>query len=137
MIRYWAVLLLTASAFARTPDLHIKLKHNSPVEERKKEQIERLAQGYDLKKFTLTKNILIEQGAINHSKPTLTLNPGNLLNDDRALGVYIHEQGHWLLGDHQREIRNLYQDLVRNFPGIPAKPPEGSGSVQDSYSTWR
>ena len=70
---------------------------------------------------------------MNHSKPVLTLNPGFPFNDDRALAVYIHEQGHWLLGEHQNEMRGLYQDLTRTFPGMPANYPEGSGSIQDSY----
>jgi hypothetical protein len=125
--------ILAGSAFARTPKLHIKLKNESPAEQQKKAQIERLADEYDLKKFTLTTDILIEEGATSHSKPVLTMGAGYLFNDDRALSVYIHEQGHWVLGDHRRDLRNLYQDLTRRFPGMPANYPQGSGSVQDSY----
>ena len=33
---------------ADTPKLHIRLKNGTPIEERKKEQIERLAKQYDL-----------------------------------------------------------------------------------------
>jgi len=126
-------LALAAAASAETPKLQITLANNNDLEQRKKDQIERLAAQYDLKKYTLTKEIRIEQGATNHSKPVLTLNPGFLYNDDRALSAYVHEQGHWVLLDHQPELRSLYQDLVRNFPSIPANPPEGSGSLQDSY----
>jgi len=133
MRRYWAILVLAGSTFGKTPRLNITLATNSPAEQRKKDQIERLADAYDLKKFTLTTNIRIEQGATPHSKPVLTVGAGFLFNDDRALSVYIHEQGHWLLGRHQGELRNLYQDLRRTFPGMPAEYPQGSGSLQDSY----
>ncbi|MEO8096420.1 MAG: hypothetical protein ABI811_01875 [Acidobacteriota bacterium] len=133
MKRYWPFLLLAFTAFARTPKLNIKLAHNSAIEQRKQAQIERLAETYDLKKFTLTKDIAIDRGVANHSKPVLTLNAGFLFNDDRALSAYIHEQGHWLLGNNRSEMPRLYQDLTRTFPGMPADYPQGSGSVQDSY----
>lgn len=116
-----------------TPKLKIVLKSNSPIEQRKKEQIERLASQYDLKKFTITREIAVEQGAIAHSKPVLTLNGRFLDNDDRALSQYLHEQGHWVLGNHQRDLRNLFADLVDAFPDLPTQPPRGSGGRQDSY----
>lgn len=128
-----AVVVCVAGAQAETPPLKISLRSNSPIEQRKKEQIERLAAEYDLKKFTITRDILIEQGATAHSKPVLTLNGRFLDNDDRALSQYVHEQGHWVLGRSQRELRDLYQDLVTAFPGIPTDYPQGSGSKQDSY----
>ena len=132
----WRCFVLFASGIVtcgQTPKLKITLKNDTQAEQAKRTQLERIAAQYNLKKFTLTKDILIEQGVMNHSKPVLTLNPGFPFNDDRALSVYIHEQGHWLLGEHQNEMRGLYQDLTRTFPGMPANYPEGSGSIQDSY----
>ncbi len=130
---FLTTLLLVLPAQAKTPKLHISLKHDTRIEQRKREQIERLADKYDLKKFTLTTDILIEQGAMAHSKPVLTLNGRFLDNDDRALSQYVHEQGHWVLGRHQRELRDLFDDLQKAFPGIPTAYPEGSGSERDSY----
>ena len=127
------MVLLAVAAPAKTPKLDIKLKGNTPLEQRKKQQIERLAEQYDLKKFTLTVEITIEQGAVAHSKPVLTLNGRFLDNDDRALSQYVHEQGHRALGQRQGEIRELFRDLTAAFPGIPTEPPEGSGGIQDSY----
>jgi hypothetical protein len=129
-----AVLLSLAICLsAETPKLKIVLKSSTPLEQRKKEQIERLAAKYDLKKFTLTTDIAIEQGAVAHSKPVLTLNGRFLGDDDRALSQYVHEQGHWVLGRHQRDLPDLYRQLTSAFPSIPTQPPEGSGGVQDSY----
>src|SRR5262245_23300741 len=119
---------------AQTPALNISLKTNSPVEQRKKAQLERLASTYNLKKFTLTRDIAIEQGAVAHSKPVLTLNGRFLDDDDRALSQYLHEQGHWVLVErHKRDLRDLYRDLTSAFPGLPTAPPQGSNGPQDSY----
>jgi hypothetical protein len=128
-----AALATAPAAPARTPELNISLKHGSPIEQRKKEQIEKLAAQYDLGRFTVTRDIRIEEGARSHSKPVLTLNCRYLRDDDLALSVYLHEQGHWVLGEHRREIRDLYRDLKRAFPGLPTQPPAGSGGERDSY----
>src|SRR5947209_9694266 len=97
-----AVALASSLTLAQTPKLNIKTKHNLPAEEQRKEQMERLARQYDLKKYTITRDILIERGAMNHSHPTLTLNLRFLDNDDLALSAYVHEQGHWVLTDRTR-----------------------------------
>src|ERR1700676_3976641 len=98
-----AVMALASSlASAQTPKLNIKTKHSFAMEEQRKEQMERLAKQYDLKKYTITRDVLIERGAMNHSHPTLTLNLRFLDNDDLALSAYVHEQAHWVLTDRNR-----------------------------------
>src|SRR5262245_18537575 len=131
----WAMgaAFVATATYAATPPLKIVLASGSPIEERKKAQIERLAAQYDLKKFTLTREIRIEQGAVPHSKPVLTLNGAFMENDDRALSQYVHEQGHWVLGRQPRDLRGLYDSLVSAFPSIPTEAPQGSGGKQDSY----
>ena len=84
---------------ADTPKLHIRLKNGTPIEERKKEQIERLAKQYDLKKWTITRDILIEQGVRPHSSPVLTLNGRWPDQDDLALSMYLHEQAQSVIKD--------------------------------------
>jgi hypothetical protein len=134
-IRLFCALLFSSSiALASTPKLKIKTKHGNALEDAKRDQIERLAKQYDLSKYTLTRNIMIEQGAMNHSMPELTLNPRFLDNDDLALSAYIHEQGHWLLverGRSQNEL--LFEKLQMMFPGIPTQLPQGSGGLRDTY----
>jgi hypothetical protein len=93
-----------------------------------------LAQQYDLHKYTLTRDIMIEQGAMNHSMPTLTLNPGWLNDDDLALSAYIHEQGHWVLVErHRSDNPEIFRQLYSMFPGLPTEWPQGSGGVKDTY----
>jgi hypothetical protein len=129
-----AVLLAAAAARAKTPELRIWLKTGTTVEQQKKEQIERLAAAYDLKKFTLTREVMVDEGARAHSKPVLTLNGRYLENDDAALSVYLHEQAHWALARYRGPaLRQLFQDLKAAFPGLPVDPPQGSGDERDSY----
>ena len=52
---------------AKTPQLNITLKHDSSGERQRKQQIERLADKYDLAKYTITRDIVIDQQAMNHS----------------------------------------------------------------------
>ncbi len=126
--------LVSLPALAETPRLNIKTKHGFPMEEQRKEQMERLAKQYDLKKYTITRDIVIDRGAINHSSPVLTLNLRFLDNDDLALSAYVHEQGHWVLMErHRVENPALLQDLQRTFPNLPIAPPEGDGELRSSY----
>jgi hypothetical protein len=128
-----AVALLTSKLLAETPKLYIKTKHGDPQEEQRKQQMERLASQYDLKKYTITRNIVIERGAINHSSPVLTLNLRFLDNDDRSLSAYVHEQGHWLLMEHRFDNSRLFDELTQRFPNLDYRVPYGDGAFRSSY----
>jgi hypothetical protein len=129
-----AVLLLSVCVSARTPKLNITLKHNSAGEQKRKEQIERLAEKYDLAKYTITRDLVIDQQAANHSSPVLTQNLVFLDNDDRALSAYVHEQAHWLLMEHHHgQARQMLPELIRLYPNIDIKPPYGDGHQGTSY----
>ena len=126
--------LASQPAFAQTPKLNIKTKHGGPMEEQRKAQMERLAKQYDLKKFTITRDIVIERGAMNHSYPVLTLNLRFLDNDDLALSAYVHEQGHWVLMErHRADNPRLFEDLHTTFPNLEIQPPAGDGELKSSY----
>ena len=129
-----AIVLLPVFAHAKTPKLNITLQHDSPAEQKRKEQIERLAARYDLEKYTITRDIVIDQQAINHSAPVLTQNLRFLDNDDRALSAYVHEQAHWLLMErHRGEARKMLPELKRMFPNLPIAAPQGDGNEGTSY----
>jgi hypothetical protein len=126
--------LLATRVGAQTPKLNIKTKHGFPMEEQRKGQMERLAKQYDLKKYTITRDIVIERGATNHSYPVLTLNLRFLDNDDLALSAYVHEQGHWVLMErHRADNPALFEDLQRTFPNMEIRVPEGDGELRSSY----
>jgi hypothetical protein len=129
-----AVSLFLPAVAAQTPRLKIKTRHHDPQEEQKAQQIERLAQQYDLKKFTLTRDILIERGVISHSHPVLTLNLRFMDNDDLALSAYVHEQGHWVLTDRGPRMNSgLFDDLTHNFRILDYSVPSGDGEMKSSY----
>jgi len=129
-----AVAIASSIAAAQTLKLNIKTKHGLPMEEQRKEQMERLAKQYDLKKYTITRDIMIERGAMNHSSPVLTLNLRFLDNDDLALSAYVHEQGHWVLMErHRGDNPALFEDLQRTFPNLEIRVPEGDGELRSSY----
>ena len=129
-----AVLFAALGARAQTPKLNIKTKNGLAQEEQRKEQMARLAKQYDLKKYTITRDILIERGAMNHSHPTLTLNLRFLDNDDLALSAYVHEQAHWVLTDrHRFDTPSVFEDLHRAFPNLEIRVPEGDGELRGSY----
>ena len=129
-----AVALVASRTLAQTPKLNIKTKHGLPVEEQRKEQMERLARQYDLKKYTITRDIMIERGGMNHSYSMLTLNLRFLDNDDLALSAYVHEQGHWVLMErHRADNPALFQELQHTFPNMEIQAPEGDGELRSSY----
>jgi hypothetical protein len=129
-----AILLLQTVGLAKTPKLNITLQHNSPAEQKRKEQIEGLADKYDLAKYTITRDIVVDQKAMNHSAPILTQNLRFLDNDDRALSAYVHEQAHWVLMErHRGEAREMLPELIRMYPNIEIAPPYGDGNQGTSY----
>jgi hypothetical protein len=130
----FAVLILPLLVQPQTPPLNITVQHNSAAEQKRKEQIERLARQYDLSKYTITRNIVIDEGAINHSSPVLTQNLRFLDNDDRALSAYLHEQAHWLLMErHRLQTREMLRELLQMYPNIDTAPPYGDGNQATSY----
>jgi hypothetical protein len=128
------IALLASALSAETPKLNIRTKNGFPGEEQRKQQMERLARQYDLGKYTITRDIIIERGAINHSSPVLTLNLRFLDNDDLALSAYVHEQGHWYLMERHRPGNpQLLEDLQRTFPNLDYRVPGGDGELRSSY----
>jgi hypothetical protein len=128
------ILLISLSTFAKTPKLNITLKHDSEGEQKRKAQIERLAEQYDLAKYTVTRDIVVDQQAMNHSSPVLTQNLRFLDNDDRALSAYVHEQAHWLLMErHHGQARQMLPELIQMYPNIDVTPPHGDGNQGTSY----
>ncbi len=120
--------------FAATPNIDFHAKHGTPCEQRTKDAMERLAAKYDLAKHTLTRDIVIEQGAVAHSAPQLTMNCRFLRDDDLLLSQFVHEQGHWVLFDrHRSQMQDLHDDLQRLVPGLPVQSPQGDGNERSTY----
>jgi hypothetical protein len=128
-------LLLTSTVCAKTPELNIRTKNGLlRIEEQRKQQMLQLANLYDLSKYTITSEIVIDRGAMNHSFPVLTMNPRFLDDDDLALSEYIHEQGHWLLMRRsQPENQSLLKEMQQAFSDLHYHWPKGDGEAPGGY----
>lgn len=132
-----AVIALSAPLLgAETPKFHICTRNGLPMEE---EQMLRLAREYDLKKYTITRGIIIERGAINHSSPALTVNLRFLDNDDLGLSTYVHERGYWLLMERRSlggaETLRRFDDLQHTFRDSTTTCPKGTVNCKAVIST--
>jgi hypothetical protein len=89
-----AYVCLTVHLFGQS-SLDIELKNNSRGEQQTRDQLQRLMREYDLTPFIFTRPILIDEKAIPHSHPVLTLHTRHLKQDEQLLSTFIHEQAHW------------------------------------------
>ena len=88
---------------------------------------------YDLEKYTFTRRVMIEERAINHAFPVLTLNARFADSPDELLSSYIHEQLHWHLRDRGDQQRDAVAELSRMYPNAPVGLPEGA---ENAFSTY-
>jgi hypothetical protein len=120
-------------AAATSGAFSIELKHNSAAEQATRKQLQRLLNTYDLSKYTFTRQVIIEQWAVPHSNPVLTLNTRNLDSDDQLLSSFLHEQLHWYLDAHRKETDAAVSDLRALFPHVPVGYPDGAATEQSTY----
>src|SRR5919109_3700163 len=124
------ILLVIAIAWrsvaAQTPPVTIETAGDTPRELQAKQTLEQLIATYDLKKYTFTRRVVIQQGATNHAFPVLTLNAGFASSPDEMLSSYIHEQIHWHLEERAQRQQAAVAELRRLYPGAPVGLPEGA-----------
>jgi hypothetical protein len=118
---------------AGQPTLEIALKQGSSRETQTKAQLERLLKTYDVSRWIFTKSIVVDERAIPHSHPVLTLHARHLQDDALLLSTFVHEQFHWFLEQDQKAKGDAIRELREAFPTVPARPPEGA---QDESSTY-
>ena len=116
-----------------TPSITIELAKNTPREQLTKQTLEQVLASYDLKKYTFTRKVIIEQDAINHAFPTLTINAGFASSPDMLLSTFLHEQLHWHLRNNDARQRSAVAELRSLYPKIPIGLP---ASAENAYSTY-
>ena len=127
-----AVLVMGSARFA-ADSIEIKLRNDTDAERQTKVQLERLLNSYDLSKYTFTRQVVIDEHAIPHSHPVLTLHTRHLNSDDQLLSTYVHEQLHWYLAAHDKQTQAAEAELRKLYPKVPAGYPDGA---QDEESTY-
>ena len=128
-----AVTLWLSAAAAAQINLDIALKQGSASEAQTKDQLQRLVKTYDLSKWVFTKSILIDEKAIPHSHPVLTLSTRHLKDDELLLSTFVHEQAHWFISQNSKNTEAAVKELRALFPKVPVGFPEGGS---DEYSTY-
>jgi hypothetical protein len=120
-------------ALASATSITIELKNGSKTESLTKAQLEKLLSAYDLSKYTFTRNVLIEDKAVPHSNPVLTLNTRYLDSDDKLLTAYIHEQLHWYLDARTGDTQQAETALRKLYPKVPVGYPNGAKDEESTY----
>lgn len=123
----------TAVQAVSSGSVNIELKHDSPRERQTKGQLERLLTSYDLRKYTFTPQVIIDETAIPHSHPVLTLHTRHLGSDDQLLSTYVHEQLHWYLDAHRKQTESAEAELRQIYPKVPVGYPDGANDEESTY----
>lgn len=126
-----AAFALAGSAAASTPKLEIDLAHNSPAEAQTRANLITLAEHYDLSPWTWTTHILIEQYAIPHSDPVLTLNTRH--DGLVLLSSYVHEQLHRFEDLHPAAMDAAIAEFEKMYPGLPVGGLDGGKDERSTY----
>jgi hypothetical protein len=119
---------------AQPPSVRIDLAHNTEREQKTKEALEQVLATYNLSKYTFTRRVVIQEGAVNHAMPVLTLNVRFALSPDDLLSSYIHEQLHWhTQGGRSPQQQGAVAELRRLYPRAPVGLPEGAERAFSTY----
>lgn len=124
---------LLLSAAGNSGQLDITLKHGSAAEQETAVQLQRLLGQYDLTPYIFTREIVIDQDAIPHSHPVLTLHTRHLKQDDELLSTFVHEEAHWFVAAHSDAETQAEQEYHALYPKVPVGYPQGA---QDEESTY-
>ncbi|HEX2189462.1 MAG TPA: hypothetical protein VHG51_11215 [Longimicrobiaceae bacterium] len=122
-----------AAQRSSAPDLRVDTHSGTPLEERGREQLLRLARQYPLEKWLFTREVRIRTGVIPHSHPVLTLNTRYLEDDHRQLATFVHEQLHWFLEARPGPTAAAVRELRGMYPEVPVGGGEGA---RDEHSTY-
>lgn len=118
----------TGSAFVK-----IGTAHSSSKELAAKAQLERIINSYSIAKWMFTDTVTIDETAIPHSHPTLTLNTRYLEDDAAQLATLLHEQFHWMLAGYPKQLEVAMQRFESIYPDMPENLPEGSRGKNSGY----
>jgi hypothetical protein len=111
----------------------IQTSHHSARELQEKLELEQLLKKYDVSKYTFTRTVVIEERAMNHAFPMLTLNVHFLGSDDELLSSFLHEQLRWYLAQHRLAMEDAVRQLKAMYPRAPVGLPEGADTEYSTY----
>ena len=112
--------------------MQIDCAGNTDAETIVRDELLAILERYDLEPWRVTDSVVIEEGAVPHSHPVLTL--GTLNRGHFLLASYVHEQLHWFLMNQMAQLEPVYEnELLRMFPAAPQGLPEGAEDAESTY----
>src|SRR5262245_42750343 len=127
------LLLLIGWGWFEQSSIKIDVAHDTERERETRSLLEQVLASYDLGRYAFTHRVVIEERAINHAFPVLTLNVRFARSADELLSSYIHEQLHWFLRSRNADQREAISELRRMYPGAPVGLPEGADTDVSTY----
>lgn len=115
------------------PSISIDLARGSGRELETRSQLQRLLKTYNLSPWLYTKRVVIDESAIPHSHPVLTLHTRHLDDDLHLLSTFIHEQMHWFVDSRPQQLSAATAELRKLFPQIAIGFPDGARTEASSY----
>ncbi|GAB5381848.1 MAG: hypothetical protein Alis3KO_23460 [Aliiglaciecola sp.] len=115
-------------------EMNISLANGTEREESKRQQVLRLVEQYDLKKWLFTNEIIIDESAPSpFSHPILTLTASMPNNDLAGLSQFLHEQIHWFEDTRKNKVSDTITELKKIYPSVPVGFPNGARSEFSTY----
>ena len=127
------VVLAMGTRALAADSVSIQLAHHTPREMQTAQTLKQVLSKYDLSKYTFTREVVIEERAMNHAFPVLTLNARFADSPDELLSSFVHEQLHWYLRDHDFQQKAAIAELRQMYPNAPVGLPEGADTAYSTY----
>jgi hypothetical protein len=128
-----ALTLICCTVALAANSVSIKLAHNTPREMQTEQALKEILATYDLHKYIFTRDVVIEERAMNHAFPVLTLNVRFADSPDELLSSFVHEQLHWHLRARDADQKAAIFELRQIYPTAPVGLPEGADSAYSTY----
>lgn len=113
-------------------ELDVRLATGSDAEAQARDELRTILANHDLKPWTFTTDVVVEEGTQPRSHPVLTLSTAN--RGSIQLASYVHEQMHWFCTTRREAVEALCAgELRRRYPTVPVGAPDGAPDERSTY----
>ena len=119
-------------AQTKAPEIDFSFERNSAAERATADQLRQTLVKYDVTRWIYTKKVHIDERAIPHSHPVLTLHTRHNGDEDGLLATFLHEQFHWL-EEGNPLFTSAMDRYAKIYPDAPSRGPEGARDLQSTY----
>lgn len=118
--------------------LNIVLSTGSEAEQRVSTLLLEVLERYDLKPWLFTRQVNIDEAAqtnfasIRDGHPEITLRAG-FRSQYGLLSLFIHEQLHVHLHQHQTKVDQAVEELKTLYPSVPVGGDDGAATERSTY----